>query len=63
MLKPPQKVMNALGPHSNLKTIFLDWSKFGTEPCKNSMAVNNMQPDVDRFFFLSFMERKTLKNF
>lgn len=28
-----QKVMNAPGPHSSLKIMFLDWYKFVTEPC------------------------------
>lgn len=58
MLKALQKVMNAPGPHSNLKTILLDWSKFGTEPCRNSMSINNIQPDVDRFFLYHLWKGK-----
>lgn len=44
MLKALQKVIR---PHSNLKKILFDSSKFGSGPY---MSINNIQAEADRVF-------------
>lgn len=60
MLKALQKVIKAPGPHSNLKKILFDSSKFGSGPY---MSINNIQADADRVFLYVLWEGKCRKTF